>query len=113
MLTIDRLRAYGADVDEGMTRCLNNEAFYLRMVGLVLADANFDRLKAAMDAGDARAAFTAAHALKGAVGNVALTPISEPLCALTELLRGKDTPVEGGDQLLEQIMSMREKALSL
>ena len=112
-MTLEALRAFGANTAEGMGRCLNDEPFYLEMVAMTLADKNFDRLAAAMDAGDARAAFTAAHALKGAVGNVALTPISEPLCALTELLRGKDTPVEGGDQLLEQIMSMREKALSL
>ena len=113
MMTLDALRAYGANTAEGMERCLNNEGFYLEMVAMALADGHFDQLKTAMDAGDARAAFSAAHALKGAVGNVALTPIYEPLCALTELLRGKDTPFDGGVKLLEQIMAAREKALSL
>ena len=47
MLTIDALKAYGANTDEGMARCFNNEAFYLRLVGMGLADANFDKLKAA------------------------------------------------------------------
>ena len=112
-MTLEALRAFGANTAEGMERCLNDEPFYLEMVAMTLSDGNFDALKAAMDAGDARAAFTAAHALKGAVGNVALTPIYEPLYALTELLRGKDAPVEGGDKLLEQIMTLREKALSL
>ena len=112
-MTIDALNAFGATTAEGMERCLNDEPFYLEMVAMTLADGNFDALKAAMDAGDAHAAFTAAHALKGAVGNVALTPIYEPLAALTELLRGKDSPVEGGDALLEQIITAREKALSL
>ena len=112
-MTLEALRAFGANTAEGMERCLNDEPFYLEMIAMTLADKNFDALKAAMDAGDAHAAFTAAHALKGAVSNVALTPISEPLYALTELLRGKDSPVEGGDALLEQIMTMREKALSL
>ena len=112
-MTLEALRAFGANTAEGMERCLNDEPFYLEMVAMALADGNFDALAAAVDAGDARAAFTAAHALKGAVGNVALTPISEPLCALTELLRGKDTPVEGADNLLEQIMTAREKALAL
>ena len=112
-MTLEALRAFGANTAEGMERCLNDEPFYLEMVAMTLADGNFDTLKAAMEAGDARAAFTAAHALKGAVGNVALTPVFEPLCALTELLRGKDSPVEGGDALLEQIITAREKALSL
>ena len=112
-MTLDALRAYGANVDEGMGRCLNDETFYLEMVSMALADGNFEKLRDAMDAGDARAAFTAAHSLKSAVGNVALTPIFEPVCVLTELLRGKDTPVEGGDALADKIFAEREKALSL
>ena len=112
-MTLEALRAFGANTAEGMERCLNDESFYLEMVAMTLADRNFEALKAAMDAGDVRAAFSAAHALKGAVGNVALTPISEPLCALTELLRGKDYLADGADALLEQIMAARVKALSL
>jgi HPt (histidine-containing phosphotransfer) domain-containing protein len=112
-MTLDALRAYGANTAEGMARCLNDGPFYLEMVAMTLADRNFDALKTAMGAGDARGAFAAAHSLKGSVGNVALTPIYEPLCALTELLRGADASVDGGDALLEQIMTAREKALSL
>ena len=89
MLTIEALKNYGANTDEGMARCFNNEAFYLRVVGMGLADANFDRLKDAMAAGDATAAFEAAHALKGSIGNLSLTPIYQPVSELTELLRGK------------------------
>ena len=113
MITLDALKQYGANTAEGLARCLNNESFYLKMVAMALADKNFDKLKTAMDAGDIHAAFSAAHALKGSIGNVALTPIFEPICALTELLRGKDAPVPGAAELAEQIMAAREKALSL
>ena len=113
MITLDALNLYGANTAEGLARCLNNESFYLKMVGMALADKNFDKLKEAMDAGDARAAFSAAHALKGSIGNMALTPIYEPICALTELLRGKDAPVPGAAALAERIMAAREQALSL
>lgn len=112
MLTIDALKAYGANTDEGLARCFNNEAFYLRLVGMGLADANFDKLKAAMEAGDTAAAFEVAHALKGSIGNLSLTPIFEPVSALTELLRGKSGPVDGG-ALLDQIMDQLEKARRL
>ncbi|MBR3016951.1 MAG: Hpt domain-containing protein [Clostridia bacterium] len=112
-MTPEALNAYGANTIEGMKRCLNDEPFYLDMVGMTLKDKNFDALKAAMDAEDTRAAFAAAHSLKGTIGNVGLTPIYEPLCALTELLRGKDGPVSGGEELLKRIMAQREKALSL
>ena len=112
-MTLEDLKAYGANTEEGLARCMNNEAFYLRMVNLALADKNFDVLKQAMDAGDARAAFEAAHALKGSIGNVALTPIYRPACALTELLRGADALPDGGGALLTEIMAQREKALKL
>ena len=112
-MTLDALRAYGANTGEGLSRCMNNEPFYLRMVAMALADKNFDALTAAMNAGDASAAFEAAHALKGSIGNVALTPIYKPLCELTDLLRGRSMPADGGKALLEQIVSGREKALAL
>ena len=113
MITLDALKLYGANTAEGMARCLNNESFYLKMVAMALADKNFDKLKEAMVAGDAHAAFAAAHSLKGAVGNVALTPIYTPICELTELLRGKDATVPGAEALSDQILAARDKALSL
>ena len=112
MLTIDALRDYGANVDEGLGRCFNNEDFYLRLVGMGLADANFDKLKAALDAGDTTAAFEAAHALKGSIGNLALTPIFGPVSQLTEVLRGKTGPVDAG-ALPGQIFDALERARAL
>ena len=87
MLTIDALRAFGADTAAGLGRCMNNEAFYLRLVGMALSDGSFDRLSAAVAAGDGKAAFEAAHSLKGVLGNLSLTPLLEPASAITELLR--------------------------
>ena len=51
MLTIDALRAYGADVDDGLRRCMNNEGFYLKLVEKAAADPSVDRLKEAVEAG--------------------------------------------------------------
>lgn len=42
-------------------------------------------------------AFEAAHALKGAVGNLALTPLYMPLSGITERLRGAQGPVDVSD----------------
>lgn len=112
-MTLEALRAYGANTGEGMNRCMNNESFYLRMVAMALSDKNFDALTAAINAGNAAAAFEAAHALKGSVGNVSLTPIYEPICELTEVLRKKTLPPDGGKALLMQIVTAREKALAL
>lgn len=102
MLTIDALKAYGANTEEGLARCFNNESFYFRLVEMGLNDQNFDRLQAAVAEGDAKGAFEAAHALKGSTGNLALTPIYKPLCELTERLRGRSS-IDGADDMMAQI----------
>jgi len=103
MLTIDTLSAYGADVKTGLARCMGMTDFYLRLVNKELSDVNFSLLEEAMNKGDAKAAFEAGHALKGAAGNLALTPIYEPVCELTEKLRNAEAIPDTGD-LLEKIM---------
>ena len=87
MLTVEKLREYGANVEEGLTRCMNNEGFYLRLVNMAMDDKGVEKLRAAVEAGDRKAAFEAAHALKGMLGNLALTPVSQPASEITELLR--------------------------
>ena len=89
MLTIDALRAWGANVDEGLARCCGNEAFYLRLSGMAAADGTFARLEEALEAEDYSAAFEAAHALKGMLANLALMPWLAPVSEMTELLRGQ------------------------
>lgn len=93
MLTIDALHEFGANTKEGLSRCMGNEAFYLRMVKLAAADGNFEKLAQAAESGDVDAGFEAAHALKGVLANLALTPICTPVSELTELLRGR-APVD-------------------
>lgn len=77
-MTIDDLVAFGANTSEGMKRCLNKEDFYLRMVKKVPADSNFQKLFDAIKTGDLNTAFEASHALKGVVGNLALSPLFTP-----------------------------------
>ena len=106
MLTVDALRRIGVNTEEGLGRCLNNEAFYLRLVNMALDDAGFGRLAAAVESGDVKAAFEAAHALKGSLGNLALTPVYAPVAELTELLRAGQN--EGSAALLEEILRQRD-----
>ena len=91
MLTLEKLKEFGADTDEGLARCMNNEDFYLKMVGMGIADERFESIKGVLEQKDWDGAFEMAHALKGVLGNLALTPIYEPMSEMTELLRAKDT----------------------
>jgi len=58
-------------------------------VGMALRDDGYERLQAALDANDLDAAFELAHALKGVLGNLSLTPLLEPVSEMTELLRAR------------------------
>lgn len=111
MITIDNLQQFGADTREGLGRCMNNEAFYLRLVNMGLTDKNFAGLEEAVRQGDRKSAFEAAHALKGVMGNLSLTPLFESISELTELLRADrdaDYPA-----LVARILQQREKLLQL
>lgn len=107
MLTIQGLTDYGANVEEGLRRCLNNEAFYLRLVGIAAADEGFDRLAKQVESNDLDAAFDTAHALKGVLGNLFLTPVYEPVSEITELLRAKTEMDYSG--LIGQILEQRDR----
>ena len=89
MLTIEKLREYGADVDEGLARCMNMEAFYIGLVGKALADNRLPLLEQQIGEGNLNAAFETAHALKGMYANLSLTPLTKPISEITELLRSR------------------------
>ena len=57
MLTIDALKQLGCNTDEGLSRCMGNEAFYFKLIGRVVDDKNFQALEDAVAAKDFDAAF--------------------------------------------------------
>ena len=110
MLTIDALKTYGADVEDGLQRCMNNEAFYLRMVTLAAGSEGFGRLFEAISAGDPKTIFEQAHQLKGALANLSLTPILLPVSELTERTRhGEAGDYQCyADQIREKLAQLQE-----
>ena len=111
MITIEKLQAFGANTQEGLARCYGNEALYLRLVGMIPAEQNFEKLRQAIEAQEIDAAFEAAHALKGVLGNLSLTPIYAPCVELTELLRAKKPTQDSG--YLEEVLAQRDVLAAL
>jgi hypothetical protein len=74
---------------QGWSAAWGRKPFYIRLAGMILQEENFDKLEQALAAGDLKEAFSAAHALKGVTGNLALTPLYEPVQEITELLRAE------------------------
>ena len=88
-MTIEQLREAGANVDEGFGRCAGNEAFYLKIVKMVLDSDTYDKLNDAIAAHDLEQGFEYAHALKGIVANASLDKLLKPVSEMTELLRAR------------------------
>ncbi|MCR4707286.1 MAG: hypothetical protein K5746_04990 [Clostridiales bacterium] len=87
MLTIDALRRFGANVEEGVARCMGNEAFYLRMVAMATDDKYLKQIQAGFTAGNLEKAFEGAHGMKGVMANLAITPVLTPVAELSDSLK--------------------------
>ena len=111
MLSIETLTEFGVNTKEGLTRCMNNEKFYFKMIKMGLASDQFDKLGAALENNKLDEAFEAAHALKGVLGNLALTPVYNPLAEMTELLRAGKS--EDYVTMYKPILELRNKLLAL
>lgn len=111
MLTIDALTEYGANVKEGLERCLNDEEFYLSLIPSALEEKDYRAVEETVKEKDFSRAFEIAHGLKGVLGNLALTPLYQPVSEMTELLRkGEDADYS---VYLQTMWEQRKKLLEL
>ncbi len=109
----EKLEAYGVDVPTTMERLANSEPLYLKCLDIFVADANLERLGTAVEQGDLKTGFEAAHALKGVSANLGLQPFVDKICAMVEPLRSADAGVdyralyEAVLQEMEQVKKLR------
>lgn len=104
----EKLAAYGVDVAVTMERLGNSEDLYLRCVDLFLNDGNMEELGKALEQGDLKKGFEAAHALKGVSANLGLQPFYEKICKIVEPLRAADEQADY-KTLYEEIALEEEK----
>ena len=90
----------GADY-EGVTQRLMGDELVARFVGKFFEDKSFENLRAALAAKDVKAAFMAAHTLKGICQNLGFDNLYAPSSELTEVLRADS--LEGADELFAQV----------
>ena len=107
MLTVESLKAFGANTDEGIKRCAGMENFYLNLVRRSLDDAKFDQLRSAVNAKDYEKAFEIVHSMKGVFANLSLDPVLKPIEKITDLLRNK-SDADYGELLDEAEKSVRK-----
>lgn len=81
---------YGADYETTMTRFMGNETMYLKFLDMFFQDQNMQKLDESVKQGELRAAFEAAHTLKGVAANMGLTPFYDAVCVMVEPLRANE-----------------------
>ena len=92
---------------EGVTNRLMGDALIARFVGNFFEDESFAKLGEALAAQDVKAAFMAAHTLKGVCQNLGFDNLYAPSSELTELLRADS--LEGADELYEKVAAEYRK----
>ena len=100
----------GADYD-GVLKRLMNESLVTRFVGKFFDDDSFAKLEEALAAKDVKAAFMAAHTLKGVCQNLGFSNLYEPASALTEILRADS--LEGTEELFVQVKEQYERTIAI
>lgn len=84
---MEQLKKWGANVEEGLARMVDDEEFYDQCIQSFIEDSEFIHLKEFLDAKDYDNAFQSVHSLKGVSGNLSLTPLYQSFSQLTEALR--------------------------
>lgn len=87
MLNHDTLTQGGINVEEALERVMGNEDLLDRLLGMFLADTQYDNLQAAVEAHDEEKAIAAVHSLKGTYGNLSMTTLFELATQQLALLR--------------------------
>lgn len=85
---IEKLRRIGVDTESAIERFMGNEALYTKFALRFIDDKNYEELVNAVETGDGKKAFAAAHALKGICGNLSFVSLYHAASELVEPLRG-------------------------
>ena len=87
---MDILRDAGFDVEGALGRLMNNQAFYLKMLGKFVQDGSFAKLRDFVEAGDVQGAGECAHALKGVCSTLGMDKLSDHCAKLQYLCQGRE-----------------------
>lgn len=103
---LEKLKNYGADVDETCQRFVGDEGLYIECLHSFVSDESFTLLGLALKNGNLKEAFEQAHGLKGISANLGLTNVYQAISIIVEELRANKIPA---CNLYEQILKYRNE----
>lgn len=86
----DILKQAGIDYEDGVRRCGDNADLYAKLLGLFLADDNFEAACASLADKDYEQLFSHTHEIKGMSGNMSISEVYDTSSNVVALLRAQD-----------------------
>ena len=87
---MDILQEAGFDVEGALGRLMNNQAFFLKMLGKFAQDGSFAKMRGFVESADAQGAGECAHALKGMCSTLGMVELSDYCAKLQYLYQGRE-----------------------
>jgi FOG: HPt domain len=107
---LEDLKALNVNVDEGLERMMGNSSLYERMLVKFIKVMNDLEVSPDFDNNDYAEIIEKTHTIKGASGNLSITPIYEAYTEIVNLLRS-DKPDEA-KQILRDILPVQKEILA-
>lgn len=111
MSLLEELGTLGVNVEEGTKRLMGNAALYEKMMGTftkMMADSSIQVED--FDCDDCTALIEKTHAIKGATGNLSLTPIYEAYTEIVALLR-RNEPAKA-KEVYERVLPVQTEIIN-
>lgn len=102
----EELKQLGVDIDGGLARLAGNERLYKKLLGSFAKAIHVYYVDVDFDGIDYSEEIEKTHAIKGAAGNLSVTPIYEAYTKIVDLLR-TDQPEEAR-KILADILPLQE-----
>lgn len=107
---LEELKTLGVDVEEGLERMMGKTSLYERMLGSFVKMMSESFVEPDFDFGNYGEIIEKAHVLKGATGNLSITPLYEAYSEIVRLLR-EEQP-EQANEILKNVLPVQEEILS-
>lgn len=106
----EELKALGVNVEEGIERLMGNASLYERMLGSFAKLVKGSELQPDFDSENYAEIIEAAHAIKGASGNLSVTPVYEAYTEIVSLLRSQKP--EEAKAVLEKVLPVQNEIIN-
>lgn len=107
---LGELKALGVNIDEGMERMMGNTSLYERMLGKFVKMMKDLEVSPDFDENDYAGIIEKAHTIKGASGNLSVTPVYEAYTEIVDLLRSAKP--QQAKEVLKNILPVQEEILA-